>query len=200
MGRRGGAVGPVRRELGGAGRPRVDRPGRRAFGRGWARLVAGRARRPRRRLAGDRGRRTSTSRSGPGAGRPTTSTTAATSTTSTRVAASVGDDPAGDDPRTARRLPRPRCSRRSATCRPRRSAADEAWGWVFMVLHGHQLDHLGILEPWAAQLRRRQDDGDPFGADPRAADAPGYGHRTAPSRRNSTRCSACPTVVGRRTP
>jgi hypothetical protein len=43
---------------------------------------------------------------------------------------------------------------------------DEAWGWVFMVLHGHQLDHLGILEPWAAILRRRQIDGDPFGGDP----------------------------------
>jgi hypothetical protein len=43
---------------------------------------------------------------------------------------------------------------------------DEAWGWVFMVLHGHQLDHLGILEPWADVLRRRQIDGDPFGADP----------------------------------
>jgi hypothetical protein len=56
---------------------------------------------------------------------------------------------------------------------------DEAWGWVFMVLHGHQLDHLGILEPWAAILRRRQIDGDPFGADPYGlvgggGDTPGF--------------------------
>lgn len=43
---------------------------------------------------------------------------------------------------------------------------DDAWGWVFMVLHGHQLDHLGVLEPWAELLIRRQVDGDPFGADP----------------------------------
>jgi hypothetical protein len=27
---------------------------------------------------------------------------------------------------------------------------DDAWSWVFMVLHGHQLDHLGLLEPWLA--------------------------------------------------
>jgi hypothetical protein len=28
--------------------------------------------------------------------------------------------------------------------------SDDAWGWVFMVLHGHQLDHLGLIEPWLA--------------------------------------------------
>ena len=27
---------------------------------------------------------------------------------------------------------------------------DDAWGWVFMALHGHALDHLGLLEPWLA--------------------------------------------------
>jgi hypothetical protein len=47
---------------------------------------------------------------------------------------------------------------------------DEAWGWVYMVLHGHYLDHLAVIEPWAAVLRRRQADGDPFVADPRPAD------------------------------
>lgn len=46
---------------------------------------------------------------------------------------------------------------------------DEAWGWVYMVLHGHELDHLGIVEPWAARLRARQVEGDPFTADPRPA-------------------------------
>lgn len=49
-----------------------------------------------------------------------------------------------------------------------------AWGWVHMVLGGHYLDHLGALEPWAAQLRLRQIDGDPFVEDPRAADHTGF--------------------------
>ena len=47
---------------------------------------------------------------------------------------------------------------------------DEPWGWVYMTLHGHYLDHLAVIEPWTAELRRRQVDGDPFVADPRAAD------------------------------
>jgi hypothetical protein len=36
---------------------------------------------------------------------------------------------------------------------------DEPWGWVYMTLHGHYLDHLAVIEPWAAELRRRQADG-----------------------------------------
>jgi hypothetical protein len=47
--------------------------------------------------------------------------------------------------------------------------SDAAWGWVFNVLHGHVLDHLAVLEPWADRLRARQADGDPFVADPRPA-------------------------------
>jgi DinB family protein len=47
---------------------------------------------------------------------------------------------------------------------------DEPWGWVYMTLHGHYLDHLAVVEPWTAELRRRQTDGDPFVADPRAID------------------------------
>ena len=43
---------------------------------------------------------------------------------------------------------------------------DDAWGWVYMTLHGHQLDHLGPVEPWADRLRERQVEGDPFGPDP----------------------------------
>jgi len=39
---------------------------------------------------------------------------------------------------------------------------DAAWGWIFMVLHGHVIDHLSILEPWSDALRVRQADGDPF--------------------------------------
>ena len=40
--------------------------------------------------------------------------------------------------------------------------SDAAWGWVYLVLHGHALDHLTVLEPWADQLRARQVEGDPF--------------------------------------
>jgi hypothetical protein len=47
---------------------------------------------------------------------------------------------------------------------------DVAWGWVYLTIHGHYLDHLGIIEPWTDALRDRQVDGDPFVADPRAAD------------------------------
>ncbi|MBA2380565.1 MAG: ClbS/DfsB family four-helix bundle protein [Chloroflexi bacterium] len=44
--------------------------------------------------------------------------------------------------------------------------SDAAWGWVHQVLHGHALDHLTVLEPWAAQLRERQVRNDPFDRDP----------------------------------
>jgi len=44
--------------------------------------------------------------------------------------------------------------------------SDAAWGWVHQVLHGHALDHLRVLEPWADALRQRQIGNDPFGPDP----------------------------------
>ncbi len=44
--------------------------------------------------------------------------------------------------------------------------SDAAWGWVHQVLHGHALDHLTVLEPWADALRDRQIQSDPFGPDP----------------------------------
>ena len=44
--------------------------------------------------------------------------------------------------------------------------SDEAWGWVYNVLHGHAIDHLRVLEPWADALRARQAENDPFGPDP----------------------------------
>jgi hypothetical protein len=47
---------------------------------------------------------------------------------------------------------------------------DIAWGWVYLTIPGHYLDHLGIIEPWTDALRDRQVDGDPFVEDPRAAD------------------------------
>jgi hypothetical protein len=33
---------------------------------------------------------------------------------------------------------------------------DEPWDWVYSALHGHYLDHLAVIEPWAAELRRRR--------------------------------------------
>ena len=48
--------------------------------------------------------------------------------------------------------------------------SDDGWGWVHMVLHGHYLDHLTVIEPWIGLLRRRQADGDPFVDDPRPRD------------------------------
>lgn len=44
--------------------------------------------------------------------------------------------------------------------------SDAAWGWVYNVLHGHAIDHLRVLEPWADRLRVRQAQNDPFGPDP----------------------------------
>jgi hypothetical protein len=46
---------------------------------------------------------------------------------------------------------------------------DEVWGWVYLVLHGHYLDHLTVIEPWVANLRPRQVEGEPFTDDPRPA-------------------------------
>ena len=50
----------------------------------------------------------------------------------------------------------------------------EAWGWVYFVLHGHYLDHLAVVGQWTDALRSRQVEGDPFVADPRAADHAGF--------------------------
>ena len=44
--------------------------------------------------------------------------------------------------------------------------SDAAWGWVYNVLHGHDLDHLRVIEPWADSLRARQAQNDPFGVEP----------------------------------
>ena len=43
---------------------------------------------------------------------------------------------------------------------------DAAWGWVYNVFHGHDLDHLRVIEPWADALRARQTQNDPFGGHP----------------------------------
>jgi hypothetical protein len=78
-------------------------------------------------------------------------------------------------------MPRSAILARFAAARPRLLAAaralpeatiraDAPWGWIYFTLHGHYLDHLAVIEPWTETLRRRQTDGDPFVADPRAAD------------------------------
>ncbi len=78
-------------------------------------------------------------------------------------------------------LPRDTILERLAAARPRlleidrrldpeTLRGDDAWGWVYMTLHGHYLDHLAVIEPWCADLRLRQTDGDPFVTDPRPAD------------------------------
>ena len=78
-------------------------------------------------------------------------------------------------------MPRDEILERLETARPRLLAlagqlsletirSPGPWGWVYNTLHGHYLDHLAIIEPWTAELRLRQIDGDPFEADPRADD------------------------------
>jgi len=65
---------------------------------------------------------------------------------------------------------RPRLVELARQLAPETMRGDAAWGWLYMTLHGHYLDHLPVIEPWTAALRRRQTDGDPFVADPRTAD------------------------------
>jgi len=63
---------------------------------------------------------------------------------------------------------------------PAEIRGDDAWGWVYLTIHGHYLDHLGIIEAWTATLRDRQVDGDPFIDDPRAADQRDFRVQAAP--------------------
>ena len=69
---------------------------------------------------------------------------------------------------------RPRVLAAAQHLTPETIRGHEAWGWVYFVLHGHYLDHLAVVEPWTEGLRLRQVDGDPFVADPRAPDHPGF--------------------------
>ena len=65
---------------------------------------------------------------------------------------------------------RPRLLALTGRLTPEAIRGEEPWGWIYLTLHGHYLDHLSVIEPWAAELRVRQTDGDPFVDDPRAAD------------------------------
>ena len=113
---------------------------------------------------------TSVWRSRRAVGRRTTTTTAATSTRTTSGAASRG--PPWRRRRSAS-VSTPDAN--ASSSEPGRLSietirSDEGWGWVYMVLHGHRLDHLTVIEPWVEVLRRRQADGDPFVEDPRPPD------------------------------
>ena len=37
---------------------------------------------------------------------------------------------------------------------PEAIRSDDGWDWVYPALHGHYLDHLAVIEPWTAELRR----------------------------------------------
>jgi hypothetical protein len=37
---------------------------------------------------------------------------------------------------------------------PETLRSDDGWDWVYAALHGHYLDHLAVIEPWTAELRR----------------------------------------------
>jgi hypothetical protein len=37
---------------------------------------------------------------------------------------------------------------------PETIRGDDGWDWVYPALHGHYLDHLAVIEPWTADLRR----------------------------------------------
>jgi DinB superfamily len=36
---------------------------------------------------------------------------------------------------------------------PETIRGDDAWEWVYPALHGHYLDHLAVIEPWATRVR-----------------------------------------------
>ena len=37
---------------------------------------------------------------------------------------------------------------------PETIRSDDGWDWVYPALQGHYLDHLAVIEPWTAELRR----------------------------------------------
>jgi hypothetical protein len=37
---------------------------------------------------------------------------------------------------------------------PEAIRSDDGWDWVYPALHRHYLDHLSVIEPWTAELRR----------------------------------------------
>ena len=90
--------------------------------------------------------------------------------------------------RRAARQPRATARRSPTACPVDTIRGDDGWGWVYMTLHGHTLDHLGVIEPWADRLRDRQAQHDPFVTDPRPASGDDWrrsSRRSGPPRRRS---------------
>ena len=113
-----------------------------------------------------------------------------------RLCGAVDDAPAGRDPAPPRAR-RDRLLEVAHRLGDEAIRGDAAWGWVYMTLHGHYLDHLAVIEPWTERLRGRQIDGDPFVEDPRTGDADDFDAR----RRRTSGTSTClwrpfPSIVG----
>jgi hypothetical protein len=49
---------------------------------------------------------------------------------------------------------RPRLLAIAQRLAPETIRSDDGWDWVYPALHGHYLDHLAVIEPWTAELRR----------------------------------------------
>ena len=49
---------------------------------------------------------------------------------------------------------RPRLLEVAQRLSPEVVRGDDSWRWLFAALHGHYLDHLAVIEPWTAELRR----------------------------------------------
>ena len=49
---------------------------------------------------------------------------------------------------------RPRLLEVAQRLSPEEFRSDDGWRWVYAALHGHYLDHLAVIEPWTAELRR----------------------------------------------
>ena len=136
-------------------------------GRRWAGLVAPRPRRPRRSTGTSS--RSTTSRRRSTTGRWPTDDDydgGDFDTFNERRRALFADVRAGRPAGAARRRARRRSSRSAGRLPLATIHSDAAWGWVYNVLHGHAIDHLRVLEPWAGRLRARQVQNDPFGPDP----------------------------------
>ena len=153
-------------------------PGASTVRRRRAGLVPRRARRPSRRLAGARRGLHAERASRPAAGRRTRTSTAATSTSSTSASASPGGRCRATRSWPAWRRRGAALLRQANRLTASAIRGDDAWGWVYLALHGHYLDHLAVIETWTGALRARQADGDPFVADPRG---PGPRHASWPA-------------------
>ena len=87
-------------------------------------------------------------------GRPTANTTTATSTRSTSVGANHGRRCRVTRSSRGWKPPDRRLIEVAQRLSPETIRSDDGWDWVYPALHGHYLDHLAVIEPWTAELRR----------------------------------------------